>query len=372
MKKTAELTLMMVFILVIPFSASGQNSNTPFEEFEKERTDAYLDQLEKFLNRYLVDEYNERSAYSWDRDYSSIDAFVRSVEPNRAKWSSLVVKPPLLRKSGPLEKEPYLIEGVQAEWIKLPLGPVTAQAILAFPAGTPKEKKLPVVIVQHGIGSTPETTFRGGDYHAYAKELLDAGFAVLVPMNLRSIERRNRIERLCRLADLSLPGIELSRVQHLLDVVLADPRIDPERVGMWGLSLGGLATMFWMPLEPRIKAGIVSAWFNHRRNKMVIPDERYVSFLVTGEEHAFFTGWLTEFSDHDVVSLICPRPLLVQHGKKDRIAHWPQVIDEFNVAKTHYEKLDISERIQLDVHEGGHEAIIESGVNFMQKWLKPD
>ena len=80
---------------------------------------------------------------------------------------------------------------------------------------------------------------------------------------------------LCRLADTSLPGIELARIQRLLDEVLADPRVDEERVGMWGLSLGGLATMFWMPLEPRIKAGVVAAWFNHRRNKMVIPDPTY-------------------------------------------------------------------------------------------------
>jgi hypothetical protein len=24
------------------------------------------------------------------------------------------------------------------------------------------------------------------------------------------------------------------------------------------------------------------------------------------------------------------------------------------------------------MHEGGHEAIIESGINFMNKWLKPE
>ena len=32
---------------------------------------------------------------------------------------------------------------------------------------------------------------------------------------------------------------------------------------MWGLSFGGLATMFWMPLEERIKVDIVAARFNH-------------------------------------------------------------------------------------------------------------
>jgi hypothetical protein len=130
--------------------------------------------------------------------------------------------------------------------------------------------------------------------------------------------------------------------------------------------------MFWMPLEPRIKVGVVAAWFNHRRNKMVIPDPRYSCFLETKEEHAFFQGWLTEFTDSDVVSLICPRPLLIQTGKTDRIAHWPQVVEEFEVSQTHYEKLGIAERIELDLHEGGHEPRVQTGVQFLSRWLLED
>ena len=367
-----QTSIICFYLFFNSFLVSGQGNRPVPPQAETDRTNAYAAQLENYLKQYLVDQYDERAAKAWHRDYSSIDAFKKSVEPNRKRWASVVIKPPVLKKSGPLTRRPFTIEDIQGEWIELPLGPITAQAFLAFPAGAGKQNKLPVVIVQHGIGSTPETTFRGGGYHAYAKELLSAGFAVLVPMNLTSVERRNRIERLCRLADISLPGIELVRMQNLLDVVLVDPRIDKEKVGMWGLSLGGMATMFWMPLEPRIKAGVVSGWFNQRRNKMVIPDDRYSCFLVTTEEHAFFTGWLTEFTDHDVVSLICPRPLLIQHGKKDGIAWWPQVIEEFNIAKTHYEKLKIGDRIQIDMHEGAHEAIIESGVKFMTKWLNPD
>ena len=97
----------------------------------------------------------------------------------------------------------------------------------------------------------------------------------------------------------------------------------------------------WPTLSAEIKAGVVAAWFNHRRNKMAVPDARYSCFLETKEEHAFFQGWLTEFTDADVASLICPRPLLVQHGKKDRIAHWPQVVEEFEAAQEHYRRLGV-------------------------------
>lgn len=372
LKKISGVLLVPLFLIFITGPAMAQVQEKTFEQMETERTDLYATQLENYLRMYLVDQYNERAEKFWNRDYSSPDAFIRSVEPNRERWRSVVIKPPVLSKTGPLVRRPYTVEGIKGEWIELPLGPITAQAFIAFPGRQNNNKPLPLVIAQHGIGSTPESTFKGGGYNTYATELLKAGFAVLAPMNLRTIERRGRIERLCRLADISLPGIELARLQHLLDIVLEDPRIDDQRVGMWGLSLGGMATMFWMPLEPRIKAGVVSAWFNHRRNKMVIPDDRYSCFLVTTEEHAFFSGWLTEFTDHDVVSLICPRPLLIHHGKADRIAWWPQVIEEFNIAKTHYEKLNIPERIGIEIHDGGHEAIVESGVKFMAGWLNPD
>jgi len=371
-KILSEILLVPLFLILLSGPVWGQVQEKTFEQIETERTDLYAGQLENYLRMYLVDQYEERAEKFWNRDYSSTDAFIRSVEPNRDRWRSVVIKPPVLSKTGPVIRRPYTVEGIKGEWIELPLGPLTAQAFIAFPDRQDSNKPLPLVIAQHGIGSTPESPFKGGGYNIYAKELLKAGFVVLAPMNLRSIERRGRIERLCRLADLSLPGIELARLQHLLDVVLEDPRIDEERVGLWGVSLGGMATMFWMPLEPRIKAGVVSAWFNHRRNKMVIPDERYSCFLETTEEHAFFSGWLTEFTDHDVVSLICPRPLLIHHGKADRIAWWPQVIEEFNIAKTHYEKLNIPERIEIDIHDGGHEAIVESGVKFMVKWLSSD
>ncbi|MCL4193707.1 MAG: hypothetical protein KJZ87_18360, partial [Thermoguttaceae bacterium] len=288
-------------------------------EVEEDRNGEYAAQLEAWLRDYLVEQYPERARKAWQRDYTSVEAFLKSVEPNRAAWRG-VVKPPELARTGKAERRPHPpLADLEAEWISVPLGGLEAEGVLAVPAGATAEHRVPLVIVQHGIGSYPERTFGllddGGAYHAYARELVEAGFAVLAPMNLRSVERRNRIERLCRLADISLPGIEMVRMQRLLDEALEDPRIDDEKVGMWGLSLGGLATMFWTPLEPRIKAAVVAGWFNHRRNKMVIADKRYSCFLETKEEHAFFDGWLTTFTDSDVASLICPRPLLIQTGK---------------------------------------------------------
>jgi len=346
-------------------------TNNKLEDYLAQRNERYREDLESWLRSWLVDEYPVRARKLWSRRYENVEAFLESVAPNRERWRK-VLNPPPLKPTGHLERYPHEpLSDLEGEWLSLPLGPIRAEGVLVIPKEI--EGSVPLVIAQHGIGSTPERVFGlndpGGAYHRYGRELVASGFAVLAPFNLRDVEKRNRIERLARLADTTLPGIELVRLQCLLGEVLKDERIDPDRIGMWGLSLGGMATMFWMPLEPRIKVGVVAAWFNHRRNKMAVPDPRYSCFLETREEHAFFRGWLVEFSDADLISLICPRPLLIQAGKRDRIAWWEQIIEEFEEARAHYDRLNIGDRIELDLHEGGHEVRIETGLRFLRKWL---
>jgi dienelactone hydrolase len=357
-------------LLVVCALASAVCAQDPASQ-ANQRNQAYGDELEQYFRDYLVTQYPGRAAKAWHRSYESQPAFLKSVEPNRARYRA-IFSPPDLKPSGAVQhKVRPDVPGVRAEWLTIPLGLIKAEALLVIPENA--KWPVPLVIAQHGIDSCPERVFGIGDdgnhYHDYGHALVNEGFAVLAPLNLSKVPNRNRIERLAKLAGTSLPGLEFRRMQVLLDEVLKDKRIDKDRVGMWGISLGGMATMFWMPLEPRIQCGIVTAWFNQRRNKMAIPDPRYSCFLETAEEHAFFKGWLTEFTDSDVASLICPRPLLVQTGKNDRIAWWPQVIEEFEASKDHYKRLGIADRIEMDLHEGGHEIRVESGVPFLKKWL---
>ena len=37
--------------------------------------------------------------------------------------------------------------------------------------------------------------------------------------------------------------------------------------------------------------------------------------------------------------------------------------------REHYERLGIADRVELDLHEGGHEIRVETGIPFMEKWL---
>ena len=323
--------------------------------------------------RELSLRYDERQADYWQRDYSSEDAYLASVQANRDRWLQAVgdFGPP--DEDMNPQAEPFAENDVfRAEWVTINLyGNLRGRGVFAVPkAGEPP---FPTVICQHGIGSSPEKTFGFDDaneiYHGYAQRLLEAGFAVIAPMNITEGPPRARYTRMCLMLGKTLWGLEIAKIRRLIDYAETRPEFDTGRLGMWGISLGGAYTLFTLPLELRIKAGIICAWFNHRIRKMVIDDPRHSCFLSTAAEHIFIPGWLREFTDSDLISLICPRPVMSQTGKGDGISWWPWVLEEFEEARSHYRKLGLDERITMDLHEGGHEIRVATGLEFMKRWL---
>ena len=59
---------------------------------EEQRTDDYAAQLEGHLRQWLVDDYPARAGEAWNRDYQSVEAFLKSVQPNRRRWIFSVCK----------------------------------------------------------------------------------------------------------------------------------------------------------------------------------------------------------------------------------------------------------------------------------------
>lgn len=330
-------------------------------------------ETEDFL-RALCEDYPSRAAQCWQRDYSSLEAYAASVEPNRERWrQTLGDFGPPAADMNPLIEPFAQDEHFTAHWVTIDLyGHLRGRAVLAIPrrgAGP-----FPLVIAQHGIGSSPERVFGFGDdamlYHQYGRRLCEAGYAVLAPLNLTGAHPRARQGHLAIMLGKTLWGLEVGKLSRLLDYCATRPELDRERVGMWGISLGGAYTIFSMPLEPRIKVGLCTAWFNDRVRKMAIDDPRYSCFLSVDEAHIFFSGWLREFSDSDLVSLIAPRPFMSQTGRGDAIAWWPFVLEEFERSREHYVKLGVEpDRMAIDLHEGGHEIRVQTGLEFLGKWL---
>jgi hypothetical protein len=354
------------------------------ERMANDRQSLQRRDTENFL-RALTEAVHAQRAERWQRDYSSPEAYARSVAPWRAEWAKCVGLFDLAAQHEQVTLTPYFeAEHFHAYWLVVPmvardLAPdagqpppvVHARALLALPKAAAGPH--PLVLAQHGIGCCPERVFglvdEGNLYHSYGRRLAEAGYAVLAPIHITEHQPRARYQRMCILLGKTLWGLEIGKLKALLDHALTRPEIRPDVAGMWGISLGGAYTLFTSVLEPRIQAAVCTAWFNDRLRKMIIDDPRYSCFLSTSEEHIFIPGWLRDFADSDLVSLICPRPLLIQAGRGDSISWWPWLEAELGVAQTHYARLGLAERLEAYLHDGGHEIDVASGLRFLQRWL---
>jgi dipeptidyl aminopeptidase/acylaminoacyl peptidase len=128
----------------------------------------------------------------------------------------------------------------------------TIYALLTVPDGEPPETGWPVVIFNHGY--IPPDEYRTTErYVAYVDAFARSGYIVL-----RSDYRgHDRSEGSARGA--------YRHPDYVIDVLngLAAVRkyelADPERIGMWGHSMGGYITLRAMVVEPTIKAGVIWA-----------------------------------------------------------------------------------------------------------------
>jgi dipeptidyl aminopeptidase/acylaminoacyl peptidase len=97
-----------------------------------------------------------------------------------------------------------------------------------------------------------------------------------------------------------------------LDYLASRPEVDPDRIGVTGMSMGATRTWWLMALDERLRTGVAIACLT-----------RYQNVIEHGLLHEFDIGYfvpnmLNHFDSEAVVALIAPRPVLLQTGDQDR------------------------------------------------------
>lgn len=107
----------------------------------------------------------------------------------------------------------------------------------------------PAVVLTHGWGS------HSGDLLPVVPTLLDAGLSVLL-LDARGHGRSDPVEF------MSMPRFA-DDIEVALDELRADPRIDPDRLGLVGHSVGAGASLLAAARDPRIRAVVSLASLAH-------------------------------------------------------------------------------------------------------------
>jgi uncharacterized protein len=125
-------------------------------------------------------------------------------------------------------------------------------ALLTLPNGEAPPTGWPAIVFNHGY--IPPAQYRTTErYIAYVDNLARSGYMVF-RIDYRGHDRSEGVAS----GAYGSPGYTID-VLNAVAALKQFPQADPERIGMWGHSMGGYLTLRAMVISPDIKAGVIWA-----------------------------------------------------------------------------------------------------------------
>ena len=158
------------------------------------------------------------------------------------------------------------------------------------------------------------------DFQAFCINMARMGFVVFVfdafGQGERGISQRDHRRTEALLVGISQQGLAEYETQCALSYLLSRPEVDPKRLGMTGASGGGYNTWMTSALDDRIAVSVPvvgTSEFGEQIHSSIEHD-----FYHASEHCHFVAGLLRYANNHELISLIAPRPLLIISASVDR------------------------------------------------------
>lgn len=151
-----------------------------------------------------------------------------------------------------------------------------------------------------------------------------------------------------------------------IDFLLTRPEVDPERIGVMGLSLGGLRTTYLFGLDSRIKTGVIAGFMSSYRHMLQSKVGRHTWMAYVPRQYQFLDL-------PDVASLNAPRPLVVMNAAQDQLFTKEGMEKAGNKLRTIYSKMGADDHFDERYYEAPHSMNIEmqeDAFNWFEKWLQ--
>jgi cephalosporin-C deacetylase-like acetyl esterase len=327
MEKPLSALLLAIFLLVLPVRADEPVlRGTKTAEIPANIHDIQYQQTENVLLNRIEQSAKAREA-KWKRDFSSADAYAKSVEERRATVARLigVGDRPAKATPGPgirliAEKDRFTVYEVEFQIYD----DVRGDGLLLVPHG---EQKLPLTVVCHAEDASPEVD-------GLAQYLVTGGKdVVLVPRFVPrasdhpdSEKYHKDLRYLLHRFSYSLGrhpiGVDVDTVAAAIDAVRTlKPEWDQSNLSIYGTRQGGTTAMYAAALDARLQSVMLIDAFEDRSKAYDEPADR-----------AIFRH-LVEFDDSDVCSLIAPRELTIVSPQRNAVARVESIYRKLGAAK---------------------------------------
>lgn len=231
----------------------------------------------------------------------------------------------------------------------------------------------PAILFYHGhdeggkdaaAGIEPRT--ESANYHrAAARRLAEAGFIVLAP-DIRSFgetgtwAEHERFSQILHLEGRTPYGVFVADAMRALDVIERLPYVDPDRIGVAGVSMGALITVFLGALDDRIAVTSAHGILGEFNN--TLPTNKHDPCL-------YIPYFDRLFDVADVVLMGAPRPAYFVTGETDRFYPPDAARRAFALVQAGYELIGDASLTDLHVHDAGHLYIHEPSLAFLIEHL---
>ncbi|MBM3831966.1 MAG: hypothetical protein FJ403_01580 [Verrucomicrobia bacterium] len=283
--------------------------------------------LHQFAER-KIDQSIEARQKHWKRDFSSREAYEKSVAPNRERFRKAIglVDPRAnvaMQRWGD-DNSPALVaetDNYRVFQVRWPvLEDVSGEGLLL----EPKPKAAAFVIALPDADQTPEMIAGLADGipadSQFARGLAENGFEVIVPMLRNRADdfsgnpeifmtpqpHREWIYRQAFQMGRHIIGYEAQKVLAAVDWIKARQGAEA-KVGVAGYAEGGLIAFYAAAADTRIDACFVSGYFDSRQRVWTEPIYRNV------------WGLLHEFGDAEIATLIAPGGLVVEYSDVPKV-----------------------------------------------------
>ncbi len=253
---------------------------------------------------------------------------------------------------------------------------------LMYPSNLEKGEKRSAVLAAHGHGGNRdqlagfERSSHG--YQKYAIDLVKRGYIVIAPewrnFGVRQFPkawiRENRDP--CNIAYFAfgylgfhLLTLQINDAMRCIDYLCTRPEVDPNRIGMVGLSFGGTMTTYVAALDERIKCAIISGYLSTLQDAMSMRG----SANTCGSQ---YSPGLLEYGDiSDIMGLIAPRPLFLEMGQRDECFIIQDAREAFQHLETIYSAAGARDLLSDYVFPGPHQFDGSRSLPWLEEILPP-
>lgn len=218
---------------------------------------------------------------------------------------------------------------------------------------TDNKKNKPFIIGLHGGAGTPELVSsihsESGNYNHLVRRLTDKGANVFAPQLLLWYKEwygndYDRVQTDGKFRQLggSVTAFELYLIEGCISYFTEKEEMNSERIGVAGLSYGGMYAIHLAAVDTRIKACYSCSWVN--------------DIFANSWADWSYPNAQKRFTAAETAALIAPRVLVVAMGDKDDLFDSKVTEKICEEIKKYYQVFGKKDEFKCVIFDGGHET----------------